>query len=246
MKKILITGSSKGLGLEIGKFLMKEGHQIVLNGRYQASLSKLRKDFKNVKYVRGDFSKPNESKKVIKETIKILGKLDGIVCNIGNSNSCKPGNENYNEWIKIFNQNFFATTNAIESSKKHLLKSKGSIICISSICGNEFIKNAPITYSTAKAALNFYAKSLSHYLGPKGVKINIISPGNLLFNGSVWQKKMMKNPKIIKKMIKNNVPMNTFIDSDEISNLVSYLFSNKSKYTNGAIFTVDGGQTIKL
>jgi NAD(P)-dependent dehydrogenase (short-subunit alcohol dehydrogenase family) len=246
MKKFLITGSSKGLGFAIAKFLIAEGHEVVLNGRYRNSLTILKNKIKNVKYVSGNFSKPNESKKIINKSVKILGRLDGIVCNIGSSKSCKPSNENYNEWIKTFNQNFFSTTNAIESSKKYLLKSKGSIICISSICGNEFIRNAPITYSTAKAALNFYAKSLSHYLGPKGVRINIISPGNLLFNGSVWEKKLKKNPQITRKIIKDNVPMNVFIDTDQIANLVSYLFSDKAKYINGAIFTVDGGQTIKL
>ena len=146
----------------------------------------------------------------------------------------------------MFNQNFFTAANAIEFSKKKLLQRKGSIICISSICGNELVKGAPITYSTAKAALNFYLKSLSHYMSYKGVKINIISPGNIFFKGSVWHKKMKKNKKQTEKLIKKIVPLNTFGKVEDISSMVSYLVSENSRFITGSNFVIDGGQTIKI
>ena len=93
----------------------------------------------------------------------------------------------------MFDQNFFTASNAIEDSKKELIKSKGSIVCISAGAGNKFIKGAPITYSTAKAALSFYVKSLAFYLGSKGVNLNVIAPGNTMFKGSTWDKKLNTN-----------------------------------------------------
>ena len=183
---------------------------------------------------------------LINKSVKILGGLDVLICNIGESQSCLPNQEYYKEWQKMFSQNFFSATNAIESAKKNLIKSKGSIICISSVCGNEYIKGAPITYSTAKAALNFYVKSLSHYLSYLGVKINAISPGNILFSGSVWDKKMKKNKNKTKSLIKQNVPLNKFGSTEDVTELVSYLVSNKSKFITGSNFVVDGGQTIKF
>jgi NAD(P)-dependent dehydrogenase (short-subunit alcohol dehydrogenase family) len=146
----------------------------------------------------------------------------------------------------MFNQNFYSATNAIESSKKKLIQNKGSIICISSICGNELIKGAPITYSTAKAALNFYLKSLSHYLSFLGVRINIISLGNILFKGSIWDKHLRKDKKKTKDIIKKTVPLNKFGTIEDVTSIVSYLVSDKSKFVTGSNFVIDGGQTIKL
>ena len=245
-KKIIVTGSSRGIGLAIAQKLMDEGHHVILNGRNKKSFKKIKKKNKNLNYLVGDFSDPYDAKKIINKSVNILKGLDILICNIGESKSCLPNNESFVEWKKMFNQNFFTATNAIEAAKKKLIQSKGSIICISSICGNELIKGAPITYSTAKAALNFYIKSLSHYLSFLGVKINVISPGNILFSGSVWEKKMKKNKSKTKSLIKQNVPLNKFGSTEDITELVSYLVSNKSRFITGSNFVVDGGQTIKL
>ena len=245
-KKIIVTGSSRGIGLAIAQKLLKEGHQVLLNGRNKKSFKKIIKKNKQLNYVIGDLSNPKDAAKLINKGVKILKGLDALVCNIGESKSCSPNSETFAEWNKMFNQNFFTATNAIEAAKKKLIQSKGSIICISSICGNELVKGAPITYSTAKAALNFYAKSISHYLSSQGVKINVISPGNILFSGSVWDKKIKKNRNKTKNLIKKTVPLNKFGSTDDVAELVSYLLSNKSKFITGSNFIVDGGQTIKL
>ena len=99
---------------------------------------------------------------------------------------------------------------------------------------------------TAKAALNFYLKSLSHYLSFLGVKINVISPGNIFFDGSVWDKKMKKNKKATKDLIRKTVPLNKFGTVNDITSMVSYLVSKKSEFITGANFVIDGGQTIKF
>jgi NAD(P)-dependent dehydrogenase (short-subunit alcohol dehydrogenase family) len=243
IKKIIVTGSSRGIGLAIATKLIKEGHNVVLNGRNKKKFTKINK---KIKYEVGNFSDPNSAKKVISNSVKTLKGLDVLICNIGESKSCMPNKESFTEWKKMFNQNFFTATNAIEAAKKKLIQSKGSIICISSICGNELIKGAPITYSTAKAALNFYAKSLSHYLSSFGVRINVISPGNILFPGSVWDKKMRKDKHKTENLIKRNVPLNKFGSTKDVTELVSYLVSDKSKFITGSNFVVDGGQTIKF
>ena len=86
----------------------------------------------------------------------------------------------------------FSASNPIEHTKRKIIKSKGSIIVIGSGSANKFIKGAPITYATAKTAITFYPKSLAHYLGSQGVKVNIIAPGNKYFKGSNWDKKIKK------------------------------------------------------
>ena len=117
------------------------------------------------------------------------------------------------------------------------------IICISSICGCEVIPNAPITYSVAKAALNSYVKGISRPLAENNININAIAPGNLIFEGSVWEEKL-KNDKIgVLEMLKKEVILNRFGTPEEISNFVIFLLSSFSSFSTGKTFIVDGGQT---
>jgi len=243
-KKILVTGSSSGIGLAIAIKLKKKGNLVIINGRNKKKLINIQKKEKFFGCENGDLSNPKEAEKVVLKSYKKLKGLDVIICNAGESKSSPPNDENFKEWNKMFKQNFFTASNVIESSKKYLEKTNGKIICISSICGNELIKGAPITYSTAKAALNFYVKSLSHYL-PKNININLISPGNILFKGSVWDRKIKENNKAVNKMLKEKVPLNTLGTLEDIVNIACYLISEKSRFISGSNFIIDGGQTIK-
>jgi len=243
-KKILVSGSSKGIGFTIAKKLLEEGNQVVIHSRNKKKITAIKKKYDFTGAVFGDLSKNHQAKSVITESIKILGGLDVLICNAGQSKSSKPNKEHYKEWIKMFNQNFFTTSNLVENAKKYLKASRGEIISISSAAGVKTIKGAPITYSTAKAALNFYLKSLSTYLGKEGVRINIIAPGNILFKGSTWEKKIKKNKNFVKKIIEDTVPLKRFGSRDDIAELVNYLISGKANYLNGSIISVDGGLSI--
>ena len=162
----------------------------------------------------GDVTKLTDVKSIFKKIDAILGGLDILICNVGSGNSVEPGKENLDEWLRVFNINFFSATNVIEIFEPFLKKSKGNIICISSICGCEVIPNAPITYSVAKAALNSYVKSISRPLAENNININAIAPGNIIFEGSVWERKLKDKP-LVKKMINNEVPVKRFGDPEE-------------------------------
>ena len=243
-KKILVTGSTRGIGLQIALKLKKEGNHVIINGRDKKKAFHVNKKFNFKGVAIGDLSKEKNAKSVVKRCISILGGLDVLICNAGESKSSKPNNEKFKDWEKMFNQNFFSATNIIESSKNHLIKSKGLIIGISSAAGSKVLRGAPITYSTSKAALSFYLQSLSHYMGQKGVRVNIITPGNILFAGSTWEKKLKKNKPKVKKLIKDTIPLNRFGSSEEVADLVSFLISQKSTYLNGAKISLDGGLVI--
>lgn len=242
-KKVFISGSSKGIGYSIARKFLEEGAKLVINARSKKELKLASTSLDNCKFALGDVSDPSKAKKVIKEANYILKGIDIIVCNVGNGKSVSPGKETYTEWQKVFSQNFFSATNLIEASKNYLEKSQGSIVCISSICGIETIPNAPVTYSVAKSALNSYVKAISLPLAKKGIRINAVAPGNINFEGSVWSKKIKQNPKAVKKMLEDNVPLEKFGSPEDISNAVLWLSSGYANFVSGSVFISDGGQT---
>ena len=108
-----------------------------------------------------------------------------MLCNLGSSNY-KKNNLNFEY---AFKYNFFSTTKLIKNSEKILKKNNSKIICISSICGVESIEGAPLGYSIAKSALNFYINLASREFAKDGITINVIVPGNILLMGQLGVKK---------------------------------------------------------
>ena len=145
--------------------------------------------------------------------------------------------------IDSLDKNFYSCFLILNELKNFLIKSKSKIICISSICGTEIIKNAPISYSISKSLLNIYLKHLSKSFAKNGVNLNIISPGNIIFDGSTWDKKMKKNKKNTIKYVKDNVPVNKFGSPKDIANAVFFLSSKENNFISGVNLLIDGGQT---
>ncbi len=245
-KRVLITGSSSGIGKEIAKSFIEKGAIVIVNGRNEKKLINTCDDIGAKHYVCSDVSTALGAETLILKAVEIIGGIDVLVCNVGNGKSVLPGEETFDEWQKVFGINFFSTTNVIEASKKHIIDSKGSIVCISSICGKEVIDGAPVTYSVAKSALNTYIKSISKFFGKKGVRINGIAPGNIIFPGSTWEKKLKNNKKNTQEMLLNIVPLNKFGKPEDIASLTLYLSSDKSNFVTGSIWTIDGGQVNSL
>lgn len=237
-KTIFITGSSEGIGLQIGKKFLAENFQVIINSR-----KKLKKKLKNLDHIKGDMTNVQDVKKVSKIIKKRVKRLDVLVCNVG------YGKYKYNEFPSLketqdsLDKNFYSCFLILNELKNFLIKSKSKIICISSICGTEIIKNAPISYSISKSLLNIYLKHLSKSFAKNGVNLNIISPGNIIFDGSTWDKKMKKNKKNTIKYVKDNVPVNKFGSPKDIANAVFFLSSKENNFISGANLLIDGGQT---
>jgi len=104
-------------------------------------------------------------------------------------------------------------------------------------------RGCPVTYASAKAALEAYVKNISRKLGRKGIRVNLVSPGNILFSGSTWEEKYLENKESIESMLDREVPLNRFGTVGEVGNAVAFLASRQAGFVNGANWVVDGGQT---
>ena len=84
----------------------------------------------------------------------------------------------------------------------------------------------------------------SYYFAKKNIRINAISPGNVLFSGSIWEKKLLDNPDKINRMLNEKIPLRKFVSLEDISEAVAFLSSPLSKSTTGQILKIDAGQSV--
>lgn len=244
-KNAIVTGCSRGIGLSIAELLSEQGANIIAAARDLDKLELSTANLPSCLRVQADVTDPVQAHNLILKAVNNQKVIDIIVCNVGSGASVAPGSETIEEWHRMFALNFYSAVNVIEAAKPFLQRG-ASIVCISSICGNETIPGAPVAYSTAKSALNSYVNSISRYFGKHGIRINGVAPGNVLFPGSVWDLKMRSNPRATSDIIKTEVPMSDFATTKDIAEAVLWLVSEKSKFVNGSIYTVDGGQTRSL
>jgi 3-oxoacyl-[acyl-carrier protein] reductase len=239
-KVALVTGSSRGIGKSIATTLYEEGCKVVLNGRHKDILKITAKPLGGNYFV-ADVTNPKECGDLVDYIIKKYGKLDILICNVGSGKSVPHGMETNLEWKKMLDLNFFSATNIIYAAMDSLKKTRGVIVCISSIAGMENT-DAPIAYSIAKTALNSYVKRISKSLAKNSIRINSVSPGNIFFKGSVWEKKIKDDKSKVNKMLRSEVALGRFGTPEEVSNLVIFLASSKSSFVTGSNFVIDGGQ----
>jgi 3-oxoacyl-[acyl-carrier protein] reductase len=239
MKKVaFVTASTNGIGKSIVKKLLKNNYIVYANGRDKNTLN-----FQDVKFISTDMSKEENIVKSLEKIKKIEKRLDLVVANLGSGKSISGYDVEISEYKRVFDINFFAAVQLATHSIKLLKKTNGNIIFISSIAGCENL-GAPIAYTTAKTALLSFSKSLSDKLAKYNIRVNCISPGNVMFKRSTWDMKIKENKKFVKKYIYENVPLNKFAKPKDISKAV--LFLENSDFITGINLVVDGGQIHKI
>ena len=241
-KTALVTGSSRGIGWAIAEVLHGEGCRLALNGRNADDLASAAANLPGTLVVAGDMTRPDEARRVIDNAVAALGRLDILVCNTGGGNSVPPGNETHAEWQRVFALNLWSTTNTVEAARGALAASRGVIVCISSICGLEVVPGAPVTYSAAKAALHAYVRGIARPLGKQGIRINAVAAGNILFDGSVWSRKLSEDPGAVQEMLGRDVALASLGAPRDVAELVAYLASRRAGFATGGVWTLDGGQ----
>ena len=174
-KVLFISGSSSGIGLGVAISLLKEGCNVILNGREKEKLiqvkNNLSKQYKeNVSTICGDVNNRKTIDMVKEMAIKRWGHLDGVVANVGGVRKVHEWDIEQDEWDWFIENNFSVAYNTIQPLIPLINKSHGSIVVMGSIAGMEEL-GAPIPYSCSKASLLAYTKSLSSRLAKQNIRV---------------------------------------------------------------------------
>ena len=236
----LVSGSTKGIGKAIAEQLVLDGYIVVQNSRTPLQDGELVGQI----HIRADVTNPNECKELIEKIVGTYGQLNLLVCNVGSGKSLSSEVGPTELWNHFLSINLSSTTYLVDSALEALIVTKGNAVAISSICGEDPTIEAPIEYTTAKAGLEMFMKTMAVRYGKKGLRFNVVSPGNVLFEGSVWDQKLKADKEGVNSYLEQQVPLAKLITPQEIAIAVSFLASSGAQNITGIVLPIDGGQSL--
>lgn len=242
-KVVLITASTRGIGLACVKTCAKEGATVYMAAR-NLELAKEKADelttqgYK-VKYVYNDASKPESFITMVEDVIKDSGRIDVLVNNFGTSNPGKDldfSNTDVDVFLDTVNVNLRSVFVASKEAVKYMAKQGGgSIINISSV-GGIVPDISQVAYGTSKAAINYLTKLIAAHEAKNNVRCNAVLPG--MTATDAVQEKLSEE---FKELFLRHIPFHRMGTPEEIAAAVVYFASDESAYTTGQILTVSGG-----
>ncbi|MDR3239874.1 MAG: 3-oxoacyl-ACP reductase FabG [Clostridiales bacterium] len=237
---VLVTGSSRGIGLAIARRFARANYQVAFNClRRQPEMHKaidsLRKDNPHLLGAAADVSDYERAADLFAQIHQTFGGLDILVNNAGAEYFGLFQDMRPLDWENIVRTNLFSVFNCCRLAIPDMVaRKKGVILNISSVWGTAGA-SCEAVYAASKGAVNAFTKSLAKELGPSGVRVNAIACG-------VMETDM--NARLTpeeKEAAAENVPLARFGMPEEAADLAFYLASDQASYLTGQVVNLDGG-----
>lgn len=237
-KVIVVTGSSRGIGVAIVKLLANEGYHVILNYNQSKEAAEnvkqeLKQQGKEIDIFKADVSKREEVKGLIQFVIEKYKKIDVLINNAGIAQEKLFTQITDNDWNTMIQTNlnsvFYCTQEAVPYM---IANQEGTIINISSIWGVTG-GSCEVHYSVAKAGIDGMTKALAKELGPTHIRVNSIAPGAIDtdMNKNVTQEEWEE--------LKQEIPLESIGKASDIAKCVKWLIEDE--YTTGQVISVNGG-----
>ncbi|KAL0832925.1 hypothetical protein ABMA28_001069 [Loxostege sticticalis] len=247
-KVVLITGASSGIGAESAVEFSKLEANLILTGRNKENLDKVAKQCtesspKNLKplVVIADMNKESDVENIVKSTIDKFSRLDVLVNNAGILESGSIENTSLEQYDRVMNTNVRGPYHLTMLAAPHLIKTKGSIVNVSSVTGMRSFPNV-LAYCMSKAALDQFTRCVALELAPKGVRVNAVNPG-VITTGLHMKSSMNEQQyeEFLKKCAETHA-LGRPGDAKEVASAIVFLASDGASNIAGATLPVDGGR----
>lgn len=241
-KTVLVTGGNSGIGLASAKAYAAEGARVLITGRDQAALEKARVEIgHDAVAIVNDVTQPGAAAALAEAVVKADARLDAIFINAGMAEFAAFDQASESLWDKTFNTNVKAPYFAIQALLPSI--NKGAAILLNgSINARIGMPNASI-YAASKAALISLAKNLSAELLPRGVRVNVVSPGPV--QTPIYGKLGLdaQTLEATAAQIQSQIPLGRFGTPEEIASTVVHLSASESAFIVGTEIIADGGMS---
>jgi NAD(P)-dependent dehydrogenase (short-subunit alcohol dehydrogenase family) len=248
-KVAVVTGAGKGIGLAVTEALATEGASVVAGSR---TVTDALAGLDRVTPVAVDLAAADGPAGLVARAIEDFGRVDVLVNNVGAVKIRTEGffgtSDEEFEWA--MQMNFFIALRATRAALEAMVEAgSGSIVNVASV--NAFFQpdSGTIDYGAAKAALINLAKSLSQEFGPRGIRINSVSPGPVATDLWLGEHGVAEtvaaatgtDPATARAQVTAGIPTGRFTEPREVADIVAFLASERSANVTGANYLIDGG-----
>jgi NAD(P)-dependent dehydrogenase (short-subunit alcohol dehydrogenase family) len=242
-KTLILTGASRGIGHATVKRFASAGWRVITCSRH-AFPENCPWEMGPEDHIQVDLANPSDTLEAIGEMRERLkaqdGRLDALVNNAGISPKAEGGTRlgsidtRLEDWQHVFQVNFFAPIILARGLIAELERAKGAVVNVTSIAGGRVHPFAGAAYATSKAALAGLTREMAGDFGPRGIRVNAISPGEIdtpiLSPGT--------------DRIVERIPLRRLGEPEEVAKAIYFLCTDQSSYINGAELHINGGQHV--
>ena len=240
-KVALVTASTRGIGLGIAQALAAEGARVAIAARTESDVKSIAVSLGGLG-IAADLMTEDGCRRAVEETMSGLGPIEILVNNLGLRAGSTWSDTGAKEFETAFAGNVAVSVRMTQMVLPGMLeRGWGRIVAITSVWGRE-TGGAP-AYNAAKAAEISFVKSLAREVAGRGVTVNAVAPGSILWSGGGWDRRQKADPEGIAEFVRHDMPLGRFGTVDEVASVVTYVCSIQASLVNGACIAVDGGQS---
>ena len=238
-KVVVVTGAGTGIGAATARRFHAEGAVVVLNGRRESKLRELGTALGGNRHMIGpaDVSIVEEVETLVGDVIRRFGKIDVLVNNAGTGAVGHFLTMPVQHWRDVFAVNVDGILNMARATLPHLIKSRGSMINVSSVSGLGGDRGLSF-YNATKGAVCNLTRSLALEFAPQGVRINAVCPSATFteLTTPIFE----QHPELLQRLVER-IPLGRGAQPQEIASVIAFLASDDASFVNGVNLPIDGG-----
>ena len=236
----LVTAATRGIGVAIARELAREGARVSVVARTQADVDDVAQEITGFG-VAADVTTEVGRRRAVAETVANLGPIDILVNNFGARAASTWADTGLKDFAVAFDGNVIVSLHMTQLVLPAMTeRGWGRVVMIQSVWGRES-GGAP-AYNAAKAAEISLVKSLAKEVAGRGVTVNGVAPGSVLWEGGGWDRRQRADPGGIADFIRREMPLGRFGTPQEVASVVAFVCSRQATLLTGACIAVDGGQ----